>query len=165
LQKIILFEAAKEKPVIAIIAAIGIFFLTPLLQSITTPLAFDIWFLDIVQKPLSSIPYVIFSVLFGMFISLYLYSKNKCIDCKPGAKAGFGGSTLGFALGVCPACFSFVGFLLPLSGSIFLTTYSPLFMLIAIGIILFSIHKMGGFKNTSAMVFNVDDDATKQNGV
>ncbi len=158
MQKIILFEATKNKPVISIVAAIGIFFLTPLLQSISTSLAFEIWFIDIVQKPLSSIPYIIFSVLFGMFIALYLYSKNKCIDCKPGAKAGFGGSTLGFVLGVCPACFSFIGFLLPLSGSIFLTIYSPLFMLLAIGIILFSIHRMGGFKNPTAITFNINDD-------
>lgn len=163
--KIILFEATKEKPVIAIVAAIGIFFLTPLIQSITTSLAFDIWFTDIAQKPLSSIPYIVFSVLFGMFISLYLYSKNKCIDCKPGAKAGFGGSTLGFVLGVCPACFSFIGFLLPLSGSIFLTTYSPLFMLVAIGIILFSIHKMGGFRNLSTITFKINDDVNKQDSV
>ena len=162
--KIILFEATKEKPTIAIIAAIGMFFLTPLIQSIITPLAFDIWFTDITQKPLSSIPYVAFSVLFGMFISLYFYSKNKCIDCKPGAKAGFGGSALGFVLGVCPACFSFIGFLLPLSGSIFLTTYSPLFMLVSIGIILFSVHKMGGFKNSSTMTFGIDD-VKKQDGV
>lgn len=165
MQKILLFEATKEKPVITIAAAIGIFFLTPLIQSITTSLAFDIWFTDIVQKPLSSIPYVIFSVLFGMFISLYLYSKNKCIDCKPSAKAGFGGSTLGFVLGVCPACFSFIGFLLPLSGSIFLTTYSPLFMLVAIGIISFSIHKMGGFKDLSVVNFKINDDINKQDGV
>ncbi len=163
--KIILFEAAKEKPVITIIAAIGIFFLTPLIQSITTSLAFDIWFADIVQKPLSSIPYVVFSILFGMFISLYLYSKNKCIDCKPSVKTGFGGSTLGFVLGVCPACFSFIGFLLPLSGSIFLTTYSPLFMIVAIGIILFSIHKMGGFRNSTVITFKINDDVNKQDSI
>lgn len=53
---------------------------------------------------------------------------------------------LGFVIGVCPACFSFIGFLLPLGGSLFLTTYSPLFLLLAIGIVSFSIHKMGGFK-------------------
>lgn len=157
LVKIILFEATKERPVIAIAAAVGIFFLTPLIQSITTPLAFEIWFSDIMQKPASSIPYVAFSVLFGMFITLYLYSKNKCIDCKPGAKAGFGGSTLGFVLGVCPACFSFVGFLLPLGGSIFLTTYSPLFIMLAMGIVSFSIHKMGGFKNPSVVTFKIND--------
>ncbi|MEX2193218.1 MAG: hypothetical protein WD717_07565 [Nitrosarchaeum sp.] len=155
--RIILFEATKERPLVAMAAAVGIFFLTPLIQTITTPLAFEIWLTDIIQKPVSSIPYVVFSALFGMFIPLYLYSKNKCIDCKPGLKAGFGGSTLGFVLGVCPACFSFIGFLLPLGGSIFLTTYSPLFMILAIGIVTFSIHKMDGFKNPSRINFNIND--------
>jgi len=165
LQKILLFEATKDKPVIAIVAAIGILFVTPFIQYFATSLAFDIWFIDIVQKPLSSIPYIVFSILFGMFITLYLYSKNKCIDCKPGAKAGFGGTTLGFVLGICPACFSFIGLLLPLSGSIFLTIYSPLFMLAAIGIILFSIYKMAGFKDISKITFNANDDINKPDGV
>ena len=147
MSKIILLEATKEKPLAVLIASIGMFFVTPLVQSVTTSLAFEIWFVDVLEKPLSSIPFFVFSALFGMFIALYLYSKNKCIDCKPEARTGFGGSVLGLVMGICPACFSFIGFLLPLSGSIFLTVYSPLFMLLAIGIILFSIHKMGGFKN------------------
>jgi hypothetical protein len=49
-------------------------------------------------------------------------------------------------LGVCPACFSFIGFLLPLGTSIFLTTYSPLSTGLSIAIIVFSIFKLGGFK-------------------
>lgn len=156
MKNIILFEAVKERPFLAILSGIGIFFVTPLIQAFSTSLAFQIWFLDIVQKPLSSIPYIAFSILFGMFIPLYLYTKNKCIDCKPGTKAAAGGTFLGFMLGVCPACFSFIGFLLPLSGTIFLTTYSPLFMLVAIGIISFAIHKMAGFKNTSTIKINDD---------
>ena len=159
MQKIILFEAVKERPKLAILCGLGIFFVTPLIQAFSTSLdmSFQIWFLDIVQKPLSSIPYFAFSILFGMFIPLYLYSKNKCIDCKPDAKTGLGGTFLGFMIGVCPACFSFIGFLLPLSGSIFLTTYSPLFMLLAIGIILFSIYKMGGFKDITTINFKMND--------
>lgn len=86
-----------------------------------------------------------------MFIVLYLFAKNKCIDCKKDVKSGVGGTTLGFLVGVCPACFSFIGFLLPLGGSLFLTKYSPLFLLVSIGIIVFSIHKMGGFKKISAI--------------
>lgn len=144
---IILIQAAKQKPLIAIAAAIGMFFLNPLIQSTSTSLAFQIWFADISQKPLNASLYVGFSILFGMFVSLYLFSKNKCIDCKPNAKSGVGGSALGFILGVCPACFSFIGFLLPLSGSLFLTAYSPLFMLVSIGIIIFSIYKMSGFRS------------------
>lgn len=137
-----------------LLCAVGIFFLTPLIQSLNTGLAFQIWFTDIIQKPLSSIPYFVFSGLFGMFIALYHFAKNKCIDCKKNVKTGVGGTTLGFMLGVCPACFSFIGFLLPLGGSLFLTQYSPIFIAVSIGIILFSINKMGGFKKTD-MVMNV----------
>lgn len=153
MKSILLFEAVKKKSGIVILCAVGIFFLSPLIQSLNTSLAFQIWFTDIFQKPVSSIPYIVFSVLFGMFIALYLYAKNKCVDCKKDTKTGIGGSTFGFMLGVCPACFSFIGFLLPLSGSIFLTNYSPLFLLVSIGIILFSIYKMGGFKELTVMNF------------
>lgn len=151
LKSIILFEAVKEKPVIAVLAAIGIFFVTPAIQSLITSLAFDIWFLDLVQKPLNSALYVTFSVLFGLFIVLYFHAKNRCIDCKRDVKTGIGGTTLGFMLGVCPACFSLIGFLLPLGGSLFLTAYSPIFIAVSIGIILFSIHKMGGFKDLAGL--------------
>lgn len=153
---VILVESFREKPLIAITAAVGIFFLSPLIQTVNTNLSFEIWFADIVQKPLSSIPYIAFSVLFGLFITLYKYSKNKCIGCKPNVKTGIGGTILGFLVGVCPACFSFIGFLLPLSGSIFLSNYSPLFILVSIGIVLFSINKMGGFKKTSKIDFKLD---------
>lgn len=153
---IILIQAVKQKPLIAIVAAIGIFLLNPLIQSINTSLAFQIWFADIAQKPLNASLYIGFSVLFGMFVSLYLFSKNQCIDCKPNMKSGIGGSALGFMLGVCPACFSFIGFLLPLSGSLFLTAYSPLFMIVSIGIILFSIFRMAGFRRVSATQINLD---------
>lgn len=153
---IILIQASKQKPLIVIAAAIGIFFLNPLIQSISTSLAFQIWFADILQKPLNASLYVIFSVLFGMFVSLYLFSKNRCIDCKPNIKSGIGGSAFGFMLGVCPACFSFIGFLLPLSGSLFLTAYSPLFMLVSMGIILFSIYKMAGFRGFSTTKMNLE---------
>lgn len=155
----ILFEAVKTKPAIAIVAAVGIFFATPIFQTVNTPLAFDIWFADITQKPLNSVLYTTFSILFGMFISLYLYSKNTCIDCKKEARKGFGGTALGFFVGVCPACFSFVGFLLPLGGSLFLTAYAPLFILASIGIMVFSINKMGGFRKAS--INFIDDKQTK----
>lgn len=160
MKKILLFKAVKEKLDIAILCAIGIFFLSPLIQSLNTGLAFQIWFTDILQKPLSSVPYIVFSALFGMFIALYLYAKNKCIDCKKDVKSGIGGSTFGFMLGICPACFSFIGFLLPLGGSIFLTTYSPLFIAVSIGIILFSIYRIGGFRT---ILFNDMEKKAEKN--
>ena len=154
---IILLNAIKEKPFIAIGLAVVIFFITPLVPSFSTPLAFEIWFRDLYQKPLNSILYIVFSILFGIFISMYLYSRNKCTKCDLKttyhSSSGFVGSFLGFMLGVCPACFSFVGFLLPLSTSIFLTTYTPFFTLLSIAIIIFSINKLGGFKKVNANIF------------
>jgi len=139
--------AIKEKPSHAIFSAIGIFFLTPIIQLLVTPIAFEIWFKTLIAKPLNAILYIVFSFLFGLFISLYLYDKNKCEDCKvQDIKAGFGGAILGFVLGVCPACFSLIGALLPLAGNIFLTTYSHIFLLLSIIVLIFSINKLGGFK-------------------
>ena len=142
------FYAIRARKSITIISAISIFFLLPLIQSITTPLAFEIWFTDLINKPLNSALYIIFSILFGIYISLYLYNRsNVCIDCKNNAnKTGLVGSALGFLIGVCPACFSFLAFLLPLGSSIILSIYSPLFTLIAIAVIAYSIYRFGGFK-------------------
>jgi hypothetical protein len=148
-----LLTAVKEKPEVAVLSAVGIFFLLPLIQMLNTPLAFDIWFTDLQQKPLNSMLYVAFSILFGAFISLYLFTRNKCFDCKPeNARTGFAGSVAGFMVGVCPACFSFIGVLLPLGPTLFLTTYSPIFTAISIGIMLFSIYKLGGFRKTELMM-------------
>lgn len=142
-----IITAFREKPFHAILSAIGIFLLLPVIQLAVTPLAFEIWYKTLIDRPLNSALYIIFSFMFGMLISLYVYTKNKCIDCKKSdVNAGFGGATLGFILGVCPACFSLIGVLLPLGGSIFLTQYAPAFTLLSIGIILFSVYKLGGLK-------------------
>ncbi|MGH9979479.1 MAG: hypothetical protein ACRD8Z_27120 [Nitrososphaeraceae archaeon] len=152
-----LLYAIRERPVITFTMIVVMFFIAPLIQSINTPLAFEIWFRDLTQKPLSVIMYGSFSVLFGIFISLYLYTRSKCLDCiKEDSRPGFGGSVLGFALGICPACFSFIGFLLPLGTSIFLTTYSYLLTGLSVAIILFSIFKLGGFRKETALLRQAD---------
>lgn len=145
---ILVLYAIKTRKELAVLSSIGIFFLLPLIQSINTSLAFEIWFADLVNKPLNALLYITFSILFGMYISLYLYSKkNVCIECNTRVdKKGIVGSILGFLIGVCPACFSFLAFLLPLGSSIFLSLYSPLFTLIAIAIIAYSIYRFGGFR-------------------
>ena len=151
MKEILLFRAIKEKPLLVVALAVVMFFITPLIQSLNTSLAFEIWFRDLYQKPLNSILYIIFSVLFGMFMTLYLYSRNSCIDCKTSkvTKSGIAGTLLGFMIGVCPACFSFIGFLVPLSASLFLTAFAPIFMTASIAIILYSIFRVGGFKSIS----------------
>jgi hypothetical protein len=151
MKEILLFRAIKEKPLLVIAFTAAMFFVTPIIQSFTTSLAFEIWSLEWYQKPLNSVLYIIFSVLFGMFMTLYLYVKKSCIECKASKpiKSGIAGTLLGFIIGVCPACFSFIAFLVPLSVSILLTTFAPIFMIVSIAIILYSIFKLGGFKSIS----------------
>jgi len=151
MNEILLVRTMKEKPLLVIALAIAMFFVTPIIQSFNTSLAFEIWFRDVYQKPLNSSLYIIFSILFGMFVTLYLFFRNSCVDCKTtkATKSGISGTILGFMIGVCPACFSFIGFLVPLSASLLLTAFAPIIMTASIAIILFSIHRVGGFKSIS----------------
>ncbi len=142
-----IMTAVRDAPFHAILSGIGVFLLLPIIQLLITPLAFEIWYKTLLDRPLNSILYIIYSGMFGVLVSLYIYSKNKCMDCrKEDVSAGFGGGALGFILGVCPACFSLVGVLIPLGTSIFLTRYSPAFTTLALGTIVFSIYRLGGFK-------------------
>ncbi len=144
-----ILKALKQRPLHGFLAALSIFFLLPLLQLIKTPLSFAIWYSSLTAKPLNAALYVLFSALFGVLIALYIYDEKCGAACvkKSDISAGFGGAVLGFVVGICPACFSLIGVVLPLSGSIFLTKFSPIFTLFAIFILLFSIYRLGGFKD------------------
>jgi hypothetical protein len=81
--------------------------------------------------------------------------RDICIDCErvnikaSNANTGILGTVIGFIIGVCPACFSLIGVLLPLGVSITLSAYSSYFTLLSIAIISFSIFKLGGFKKVT----------------
>jgi hypothetical protein len=151
MKEILLFRAMKEKLLLIVVIAVVMFFITPIIQSFNTSLAFEIWLQDLVRKPLNSTLYIIFSVSVGMFTALYLYANNRYIECKTSKarKSGIAGALLGLMIGVCPACFSFIAFIVPLSASIFLTRFAPIFMTGSIAIILYSIHRVGGFQSIS----------------
>jgi hypothetical protein len=153
----VFLEAARQRPAVAALASVGIFLATPLIQLLNSSFALKAWYLGLVENPFNALLYVIFSVLFGFFIALYLYSKNKCIDCKPAVRTGIGGSAIGFLIGMCPACFPILALVLPLSGTLFLTQYSYIFIVVSIAIILFSIYKMGGFRKISGMRSELKD--------
>jgi hypothetical protein len=70
MKNIRIFYAIKERPAITFTMIVVMFFITPIIQSINTPLAFEIWFRDLSQKPTGAIMYGSFSILFGIFISL-----------------------------------------------------------------------------------------------
>jgi hypothetical protein len=108
----LLVKVIKEKPLLVVALTVVMFFVTPIIQSFNTSLAFEIWFRDLYQKPLNSSLYIIFSVLFGMFMTLYLYSRNRCTECKTGkpTKSGIAGTLLGFMIGCAQLAFHLLDF-------------------------------------------------------
>jgi hypothetical protein len=142
-----MITALREQPAYAFLSASVALLLFPIVQTVVTPLAFEIWFRTLIERPASGALFVVFSILFGMLVPLYIYSKNKCFDCKKrDVDTGVTGAITGFIFGVCPACISVIGLFLPLGLSILLTVYAPVFTASSIGMILFSIWRLGGFK-------------------
>ena len=94
-----------------------------------------------------NILYVIMAIFSGFYTALYAYNKTVAPTCPAkGSKGGIFGSLGGILLGACPACIPVLGFILPLSVILTLGFFSWIFIVIAIGAILFSIYKMNGFK-------------------
>ena len=136
---------------IGIIATIVIALILPIIQTGFLQNSLKVWFLTLIKSPLNSTLYIIFSLLFGSLISLQLYALRHpkiCKDCntKKGATTGYFGAFFGFFVGICPACIGLLALILPLGTSLTLTYYGWLFMLVAIGIMIFSIYLLGGFK-------------------
>lgn len=92
--------------------------------------------------------YVILSALSGIYVGIYVYDRKvqNCCSIRS-KKVGAAGSILGVLLGACPACIPVLAFLLPLSVTIALSRVSLLFLIFSIGIMLFSIYRMNGFKS------------------
>ena len=91
--------------------------------------------------------YLLLSALAGIYFGIYVYDRkvSRCCSIKS-AKIGATSSVGGVLLGACPACIPALAFFLPLSVSIVLSRISLVFLLISIGIMIFAIYRMNGFK-------------------
>ena len=109
----------------------------------------DIWFKIIPWY--NAVLFAIFAILFGVSLSYQIYMWGQPKICKTSDKVKSAGTTsiptLGlFFVSQCPACASLGALLLPLSAIGVLTEYSWLINLVAIGLLLFTINYLGGFK-------------------
>lgn len=133
-----------------IIAMISVAIVLPVIQTGFFQNSIEAWYLTLIKSPFNSSLYVIFSLLFGSLMSLQVYNLNRkvCDNCnnKKGYGAGAVGVVFGTLVGICPACIGLIGLILPLGGSLWLTYYGWVFMLVAIGIMILSIYLLGGFK-------------------
>lgn len=106
------------------------------------------WFeVLLMESILNTIFYITFSILFGVVISLSLYNwQHKTCSVKGSVSSGGFASVLGIATSQCSACLSLASLFLPISAVGLLTQFNWVFNIISIGILLFSIRLMGGFK-------------------
>jgi len=145
-----IIDALKDKKSLiwGIITTLLVGIILPIIQTGFLQNSLNSWILTILKSPLNASLYIIFSLITGVVISLYIYNKKEIKSCnlKKGSRFGVIGTFFGFFIGVCPACVGLIGLLFPLSISLTLTYYGWIFMLLAIILQLFSIRYLKGFK-------------------
>lgn len=99
----------------------------------------------------NAILFIVFAALFGITLSFQVYNWRQPKVCPANAKIkGVGassGATFGlFMVAQCPACASLGVLLLPASAVGILTQFGWLINLTAIGLLLFTINYLGGFR-------------------
>jgi len=141
----------KKYLAMGVISTAFIFLFYPTVQILATTQNIqniDIWFASI--PPINFVLFLIFTILFGINISLFSYNRNRKV-CEHNTKKVLGGSSIGtifsFFVGICPACTGFVAlFGIPLSVTLALVQFNTVFFLISIGLLLLSIYFSDGFK-------------------
>lgn len=125
----------------------GITFLAVLLFPSIPLRGLGVWLETLLGLFPTNIFYPILAFLIGSFVSLYVYNRKvkACCSVKD-AQAGASASFAGILLGACPACIPALAFFLPLSITVSLSYFSWVFLLISIGILIFALYRMNGFK-------------------
>ena len=144
----------KKYLALAIISAILMAIIYPLIQVQATGGVsnLDVWFAVI--TPLNLILVIIFAMLFGIFLSFQIFnlrSKVCSVSSKTTSSLGGGFATLlSIAVPACPACLSIATLLLPASLGIavagFFLRYSSLLLALSIAILLLGVYLLGGFR-------------------
>jgi hypothetical protein len=107
----------------------------------------NLWFETLLNLFPNVILYPILSFLVGSYVAIYFYNK-KVEQCCPivYVKTGASASIIGVLFGTCPACIPIIAFFLPLGIALTLSSISWFFAAVAIGVLIFIIYKMNGFK-------------------
>ena len=110
----------------------------------------DIW-LTVIPR-YNAVLFVLFASLFGVTFSFQVYNWRQPKVCsvsqkRTGAGIGGGASFIGLLIAQCPACASLGALFLPVSAISFFTQFSMVLNVVSIGLLLFVINYLGGFKN------------------
>ncbi|MBI2668184.1 hypothetical protein HYX17_05460 [Candidatus Woesearchaeota archaeon] len=148
--KVITILRNKEYAFIALISAIAMVLVYPYLQVILNGGFYNYFFwyeVILNQSILNFILYLIFSILFGLVISLNIYNfRNRACSIKGSSGSAGLGSILAVFIPQCGACVSLTTLFLPAAAAGILIRYNSIFNLISIGILLLAVYLVGGFK-------------------
>ncbi len=144
MQRVLLLKAWTNKKS----GAVGLVALVADLLWPSIPLgSVDAWLKTIWLLFPTNILYPILAFLVGSYVAIYFYNKRVESCCSvDSVRTGAAGSLIGIFLGVCPACVPVLAFLLPLGLTLALSHLSPYLLAASIGILLFAIHRMNGFR-------------------
>jgi len=105
----------------------------------------DIWFTIIPWY--NTLLFIIFAALFGVTLAFQIYlRRQKVCDIKGSAGTTSGATLATFFVAQCPACASIGALILPASIFQIFIKYSPVINIISIGLLLFTLNYLGGFR-------------------
>lgn len=135
---------------VALISSVLMLLIYPFLQVVLNGGFYNyfFWFEMILsQSVLNFVLYLLFSGLFGIVVSLvyHNYRKGTC-NVRRGAGSGGAGSLLAILIPQCSACLSLAVLFLPIGAVAMFGTYSTVLNLISLGLLVLSIHLLGGFE-------------------
>ncbi len=143
-----LLDVLKKKTHLSIfiVATIAMLFTYPYIQSLGL---IEIWFLLI--TPLNLVLYIIFSVLFGLVLSMQIYVMRQPKTCSISGRVGSAGSGavgsfIAFITVACPACFSFISLFLPFGAIAFIATYNTILLVLSLFVMVLALYLLGSFK-------------------
>ena len=99
-------------------------------------------------SPINFILYIIFSILFGVVISLVIHNWKDSKVCNiRGSSSGGISSLLALSVSQCSTCLPFASLFLPATAVGFISVNNTLINFIIVGLLIYSIYSMGGFNN------------------
>jgi uncharacterized membrane protein YhaH (DUF805 family) len=136
--------------IMCILSTITMAFLYPYIQSLGN---LESWFKLI--SPLNFALYVLFSVLFGVTVTLHIYNIREIKVCQLRAfESGVLGVVIGFFVSQCPVCVSFLTLFLPATAVVILTLYNTYLNILAIILLLITIYLLGGLEKENKKMKN-----------
>ncbi len=140
--KLLMVLERKNYFILCVLLTISMAILYPYIQSLGN---LEEWFMTI--TPPNFILYIVFSVLFGVAMTLQIYNIKEIKMCQlRTVESSIASVVAEFFVVQCPVCISFLTLFLPATAIALLTLYNVYISLFAVVLLIVTIYLLGGFK-------------------